>query len=125
MHRANAAGHLLVTRGVLSGPYRTAVVPANGTSEPGHCCAHADPGALEGVVPVIMESWGLRDIDLGSRDRPTALGRLASDVHGHQRPADDQLGERGRYLAVRLQVALDILHLCEIRPRPCQSKTKP
>src|SRR5262249_17366827 len=44
MHRANAAGHLLITRGELPGPYRTAVVPANDTSEPGQCCAQADLG---------------------------------------------------------------------------------
>ena len=73
---------------------------------------------------MIMELCGLRDIDLGSRDRSTALGRLASDVHGHQRPADDQLGERGRYLAVRLQVALGVLHLCEIMPRAMPEQDK-
>jgi Arm DNA-binding domain len=51
-----------------------------------------------------------------------ALGGIAGDVHGRQRPADDQLGERGRYLAVRLQIALDILF--DIEPDPLTGRRR-
>jgi hypothetical protein len=59
---------------------------------------------------------------LVSPDRFVALGGIAGDVHGRQRPADDQLGERGRYLAVRLQIALDILF--DIEPDPLTGRRR-
>src|SRR6266516_1241401 len=84
--------------------------PAPATKVRGPFRSWKGPFACLMLTDLLTGSWFTR---LGSRDHLIALGGIAGDLYGRQRPANDQLGERSRYLAVRLQIALDVLLHCE------------